>query len=107
VRQRQPACCSRNGGVLLRSLALAASSPRRAQRDDGLWEITGQFAASPNVTGLSVGDITGIDKKGWEYLWVLYQDTEDTSAAALVKRPVAAYVERVYDSGNFGSLVVA
>ena len=25
--------------------------------------------ASPNQTGLSVGSISGISKKGWEYLW--------------------------------------
>lgn len=41
------------------------------------WVVTFSFAASPNAVELTVGDITGIDKKGWEYLWVRYQDAED------------------------------
>jgi len=85
-------------------LFLGASGSRRGTNADSDWEITFRFAASPNVTGLSVGSINGIAKKGWEYLWVRYADQEDTSANTIVKRPVAAYVERVYDEGNFGGL---
>lgn len=82
-------------------LFLGAAGSKRGDED---WEITFRFAGSPNVTGLSVGPITGISKKGWEYLWVRYADVEDDNAKALVKRPVAAYVEQVYDAGNFGAL---
>jgi len=53
-----------------------------------------QVRRQPDVTGLSVGNIVGIAKKGWEYLWVRYQDAEDAAAKALVKKPVAVYVER-------------
>jgi hypothetical protein len=35
---------------------------------------------------------------------VRYAEIEDEGAQVLVKRPVAAYVERVYDSGNFAAL---
>ena len=83
-------------------LFLGASGSKRSSED--FWEITYRFACSANATGLSVGPITGIDKKGWEYLWALYEDVEDGSAKRIVKRPVAAYVERVYDTGNFGGL---
>ena len=55
-------------------LFLGASGSQRGADD---WEITYRFAASPNVTGLAVGPITGINKKGWEYLWVRYADAED------------------------------
>ena len=82
-------------------LFLGASGSKRGQGD---WEITFRFAASPNVTGLTVGDIVNINKKGWEYLWVRYADAEDDNAKALVKKPVAAYVEKVYDSGDFSGL---
>jgi hypothetical protein len=82
-------------------LFLGASGSRRGQED---WEITFRFAASPNVSGLVVGSITGINKRGWEYLWVRYADAEDTAAKALVKRPVAAYVEQVYPYGDFAGL---
>lgn len=82
-------------------LFLGASGAKRGQED---WEITFRFAASPNVTGLSVGDMTEIEKRGWDYLWVRYEDVEDTEARTLVKRPVAVYVEQVYPLGNFEGL---
>lgn len=74
------------------------------QRGDDPWEIGFAFAASPNVTGLTVGEITGIAKKGWEYLWVRYQEAEDATARMLIRKPVAAYVERVYREGTFSAL---
>ena len=80
-------------------LFLGASGSQRGFED---WEITFRFAASPNVTGLSVGDITGIAKEGWQYLWVKYADTE--SDGAIVKQPVAVYVEKVYESGDYSAL---
>jgi hypothetical protein len=80
-------------------LFLGASGSQRGTED---WEISYKFAASPNATNLTVGDITGIQKKGWEYLWVRYADAEDEET--LIKQPVAAYVERVYEYGNFALL---
>jgi len=71
---------------------------------DEPWEITFAFAGSPNVSGLSIGEITGIAKKGWEYLWVRYTEAEDTAAKMLIRKPIAVYVERVYREGNFASL---
>ena len=82
-------------------LFLGASGSKRGEDD---WEITFRFAASPNVTGLTIGDITGIDKKGWEYMWVRYADAEDAAAKAIVKKPVAVYVEKVYETGDFAGL---
>jgi len=80
-------------------LFMGATGTKRGKDD---WEITFRFAASPNVTGLKVGDIEGIDKKGWEYLWVRYADAEDEKV--LVKQPIAVYVEQVYDEGDFAGL---
>ncbi|HBO45788.1 MAG TPA: hypothetical protein DD670_18065 [Planctomycetaceae bacterium] len=82
-------------------LFLGASGSKRGEED---WEITFRFAVSPGATGITVGPITGINKRGWDYLWVRYQDAEDAAAGALVKRPVAAYVERVYYDGDFSGL---
>ena len=71
-------------------------------RPDGVYEIEYVFAASPNVSGLAVGDITGIAKGGWQFLWVLYEDSvsEDRS----VQVPSAVYVEDVYPVSNFSTL---
>jgi hypothetical protein len=82
-------------------LFLGASGSKRGLDD---WEITFRFAASPNVSGLSLGSITGISKEGWNYLWVRFTDDEDATAKALIKRPVAAYVEQVYPYGSFSGL---
>ena len=86
-------------------LFLGASGAKRGEGASGAsggdWEITFRFAGSPNVTGLTVGPITGIAKLGWEYLWVRYEDAEDEAAKALVKRPIAAYVEKVYELADF------
>ncbi len=82
-------------------LFLGASGSKRGAED---WEITYRFAGSPNRTGLVVGPITGISKKGWEYMWVRYADSEDAAAKAIVKKPVAVYIERVYEEGNFALL---
>lgn len=74
------------------------------QRGEDDWEIVYSFIANPNAEDLQVGDITGIDKDGWDYLWVLYGDEVDGAAGAMVKRPLAAYVERVYYRGDFADL---
>jgi hypothetical protein len=83
-------------------LFLGASGTKTGIDD---WEIAYKFAASPNVASLAIGGgITVTAKKGWEYLWVRFADTEDTSANAMVKRPVAAYVEQVYPTADFSTL---
>jgi hypothetical protein len=74
------------------------------KRGDERWSITFRFAGSPNISGATIGTITGVDKLGWDYLWVRYADFEDSLAFALVKRPVAAYVERVSEPGDFSLL---
>lgn len=77
------------------------------------WEITFRFAASQNIVhvagdshypGITIGDITGIEKEGWHYLWVRYEPNTDSSAKKLVPKPIAVYIERVYDYGNFNVL---
>lgn len=67
-------------------------------------EITFNFIASPNEDSLTVGEITGVVKPGHDYLWVLFEGTEDSSANMTVQRPKAAYVEQVYNESNFGDL---
>jgi len=82
-------------------LFLGAGGAKRGQDD---WEISYRFAASPNVQGLQVGDITGIAKRGWDYLWIRYADAVDNDAFMLVKRPLSVYVEQVYPYTNFFGL---
>ena len=73
-----------------------------SKRGNGDWEITYSFAAQPNREDQTIGDITGVDKKGWEYLWVLYSDVDD--GGMLSKQPRAVYVEKVYEEDDFAEL---
>lgn len=66
---------------------------------DGIWRLDYSFAASENREGVTIGPITGIDKRGWEYLWVEYEERE--GAKRLVRRPYAVHVEQVYFASNF------
>ncbi len=80
------------------------------QRGNGDWEITFTFAASANRTAaghlgsITIGDITGIEKQGWDYMWVRYEDKEDPITKTIVKQPAAVYVEQVYYADDFSEL---
>lgn len=83
-------------------LFLGASGQKRGT--DGKWEITFKFAASPNMQNIAVADIIVTEKFGWDYLWIQYGDDVDGTANVRIKKPVAAYVERVYDQAPFSTL---
>ena len=61
------------------------------------------FVASPNVSGLNVNGMS-ITKKGHDFIWFQYADTRDANLVNVVKRPVFAYVEKVYEDGDFSLL---
>lgn len=85
-------------------LFLGASGVRRGDGRDDLWEITYRFAVSQNRSSFTVGSIFVAFKKGWDYMWVRYADEVDAAASQVIKRPVAVYIEQVYESGNFSAL---
>ncbi len=75
-------------------------------KGDTRWSITFRFSGSANASGFDVGDITGVDKDGWDYLWIRYADSVDDSAKCLVKQPISCYVERVYPRADFSTLLI-
>lgn len=85
-------------------LFLGASGSKRGAFGD--WELTYNFAASPNITNGTVGTFTGVNKQGWDYLWFQFEDIEDTSAKQLVRRPAYLFVERVYRRTDFSLLAI-
>lgn len=87
------------------ALFLGATGARRSASD--YWEITCKFAAQPNQTNLTIGPLTVVEKRGWDYLWIRYAPAVDEAAHAVVQRPVAAYVEQVYESTAFASLGIS
>jgi len=72
------------------------------QKGRGPWSLAFRFVAEKNVTGQTIGDITGVSKKGHEYLWVRYEDAVDTNV--LLKKPKAVYVNKVYRESSFAAL---
>ena len=74
---------------------------RGGKRGAGDWELAFNFAASPNRDDVKVGDIEGIFKPGWHYLWVRYQTAKDTPSCRAVPRVAGAYVERIYPEADF------
>ena len=69
---------------------------------DPTWDY--EFVRLPNITGQTIGEILSVAKKGHEYLWVLFEEEADPAAKAVVKRPKAVYVERVYQTASFSAL---
>lgn len=63
-------------------------------------EVSYQFAMSANATGLTIGDVASVVKKGHELAWIKYKDNTSTADGVVqpVKQPEFVYVERVYDT---------
>ena len=77
------------------------TSLQGGKRGLGDWELSFEFARSANERNIIRGAITGIEKRGWDYLWEYYAVGVDEGAQKLVAVPEAVYVERVYDYLDF------
>ena len=76
-------------------------------RGNGEDELRFQFKGSANLaSALPNAGLGVIPKDGWEHLWVQYEKAEQEQGGVkkIVTQPLAAYVEQVYPSGNFGLL---
>lgn len=73
-------------------------------RNNGDYAMRFGFAASPNVQNITIGDITGIVKKGWQYLTVRQSRVLDDAAGMMTIKPEAVYVHDIYPEDNFGDL---
>lgn len=88
-------------------LFMGAEGARRVTPAGGTdWEIAFKFAVSPNAQDLAVGGVTGISKPGWDYLWIRSRPSAQSGQHYVEQRTVAAYVERVYDPGDFNLLEI-
>ena len=71
--------------------------------DDGI-EYVYDFAALPNTTDEKIGSLTGIAKKGHEYLWPRYKKTKHATLPFMVHEVTAAYVERLFKTADYSLL---
>ena len=85
-------------------LLFAGATGDIVSNDDPFLSYT--FLASPNVTGLTIGQITGIQKQGHEYLWFAYRKGKDAATKNIVSLPKAAYVNQIYGPGDMTLLKI-
>ena len=74
--------------------------------DDAL-DITYSFAVSKNLVAganFTIGSSDAIEKLGWDYMWVFSRPATDAVANILVKQPLGAYIEKVFDYTDFSVL---
>jgi hypothetical protein len=77
-------------------------------KGDGPWSLSYKFVASANqgpgktFPAITIGDISGIEKDGHDYLWVRYEDA--VSNETLLKKPKFVYVDKVYRREDFSKL---
>ena len=88
-------------GLNLRGLDLGASGSQQGAED---WQIDFSFAAMPNVTDLTIGDIGGVTKRGWDYLWVYYANVQDDVGKVVRRIPRQVNIEQVYQYEPFSGL---
>lgn len=84
-------------------LFLGARGYRRGDED---WTITFNFAARKNVTGRQVGDIIGIDVRGWDMIEVYSEPVLDIQGQTISWKPVMVTVEQVYEYEDLNALGV-
>ena len=77
------------------------------QEDQPYVSVSFDFEARPNDPQYQPWENSDdiIEKKGWEYVWILYKG--DVNADTLVKFPRAAYVCKVYREESWGPLLIA
>ncbi|GAH85270.1 unnamed protein product, partial [marine sediment metagenome] len=61
---------------------------------------SGRSRASPRRAGSTC--LSGVAFGGAG--WVRYADAKDAAAKRILKKPIAAYVEKTYEEGDFASL---
>lgn len=80
---------------------------RGSKRGQEMWEIAFEFAYSPNEIAISIGNgITVAEKKGWEYLDILYKDGTDSIGGKLIQIPAQANIHKVFKDGDFSKLKI-
>jgi hypothetical protein len=84
-------------------------------RGSGDIQVTFTFTRIPNTTNFTVDFITGIDKKGHDYLWTAWQDRVEMGDVqgepspveiGVVREPRGVYVEKVYEEADFSALSI-
>lgn len=85
------------------------SGSKKGTDPDDDYEMTFTFKYSRNRTDIEVGSdpILGpVTKRGWDYMWIQYGADVDDDRKVLIKKPIAVYVERLYEESDFALLAI-
>lgn len=91
------------------------SAHRRGTKRDDLYEVTFNFSVIPNQPAREIHGLDIPAKQGWDYIWFRTRKEEKVDYAppdspggqgAVTSKVVGAYIERVYQRGNFGKLKI-
>lgn len=77
------------------------------QEDQPYVPVTFEFEVRPNEQNYYPWEGAGgnfVLKKGWEHIWILYEDKVD--ANRLVKHPIAAYKSKVYPEKTWDGILI-
>jgi hypothetical protein len=77
-----------------------------SEESEADWEVTWALACGPNISGLTIGEITGIQKRAWDYLWKYYALDAGGAGKFMTQKPLQVNVERLYQNGDFGLIPI-
>lgn len=92
----------RRGEVLF--LGLTGNSYRKKNAQDvyELWyRLSFEFEAMPSIVNGTIPPFSGVQKEGFEYFWTFHQEKKDDTSGITIPQPIAGYVEKVYEYGDF------
>ena len=82
---------------------------RSGNSSSDYWQMTFKFAVQMNnkKTPLQIEDLGSVAKRGWDLLWIRYEEDIVTGSGGkmyTVKKPVAAYVDQIFEEADFREL---
>jgi hypothetical protein len=74
---------------------------------DDFGDIDFKFECSPNIANLTIGDITGIDANGWNYVEVVREPVVKTTSGkkSMIPKAIAVYVHSLFHKSDFYTLL--
>lgn len=95
--------CVDTAGILGRAPGEVLFLGAEGGEDDANYvDINYHFAIRKNHTGLTIGGISGISKKGWQYLWVRHR--EQVVGDLVLQVPQFVYIEQVHFEADLSVL---
>lgn len=65
------------------------------------------FGYRKNLTNVTIGKFSGVNKRGWDLSWIYHESKFDDSEELLIKNPIALYIEQIFFEGDLSFVHVA